>query len=86
MNNWVVYILECKDKTFYTGITNNLERRLHQHENGTGAKYTKGRGPFKVIYQTECKDRSDASVKESYIKAMSKQEKIKLIELSDFSK
>ena len=78
MSNWIVYILECKDKTLYTGITNNIERRLSQHETGTGAKYTKGRGPFQVVYTENCKDRSEASRRESEIKQLSKREKLNI--------
>ena len=78
MEPWTVYILECKDKTLYTGITNNLERRIAQHENGTGAKYTKGRGPFKLIYQETCKNRALASKREYEIKQLDKQDKLNL--------
>ena len=49
--SWTVYILRCGDKTLYTGITNNLEARLEKHSCGTGAKYTRGRGPFKILFQ-----------------------------------
>lgn len=79
MSDWFVYILECKDKTLYTGITNNLERRLSQHENGTGAKYTKGRGPFKLIYKEQYPDRSQASIREAEIKQLNRSDKNKLI-------
>lgn len=48
--SWIVYILECADKSLYTGITKNLEHRLQAHGNGKGAKYTRGRGPFSVLY------------------------------------
>jgi predicted GIY-YIG superfamily endonuclease len=48
--SWIVYILECGDKSLYTGITKNLEHRLQAHANGKGAKYTRGRGPFSVLY------------------------------------
>jgi putative endonuclease len=48
--SWIVYILECADKTLYTGITKNLEHRLQAHAHGKGAKYTRGRGPFSVLY------------------------------------
>ena len=78
MEQWIVYILECKDKTLYTGITNNLERRIAQHEGGTGAKYTKGRGPFKLIYQEACENRALASKREYKIKQLDKSDKIKL--------
>ena len=49
MQNYV-YILECKDGTLYTGWTNHLEKRIEAHNLGKGAKYTKGRGPVKLVY------------------------------------
>lgn len=79
MDEWKVYILECKDKTLYTGITNNLQRRILQHESGQGAKYTKGRGPFRVIYTESCDDKSMALRREHQIKQLTKQEKLDLI-------
>lgn len=75
---WVVYILKCADKTLYTGITNDLEQRLARHADGTGAKYTKGRGPFIVAYLEAHPDRSAASRREIQIKALSKSEKLEL--------
>ena len=79
-NFWCVYILRCSDGTYYTGITNNIKKRLHNHENNKGAKYTKGRGPFILVYQDKCKDRSEASQKECVIKKLSLTEKICLID------
>lgn len=76
--NWVIYILECADGTLYTGITNNLENRIMAHESGTGAKYTKGRGPFKLIYQEACDTRSEASKREIFIKRLSRHKKLEL--------
>ena len=52
--HWTVYMLECADKTLYTGITNDLDRRMAEHEAGKGARYTKGRGPFRLVYQETC--------------------------------
>lgn len=75
---WVVYILECADGTLYTGITTDLERRISEHENGTGAKYTKGRGPFKLFYSESHKNRSEASKRELYIKALDRESKLSL--------
>ena len=49
--HWTVYMLECADKTLYTGITNDLDRRMAEHAAGKGARYTKGRGPFRLVYQ-----------------------------------
>jgi len=73
---WTVYIIKCSDDTLYTGITNNLERRLQQHNNGTGAKYTKGRGPVSLVKSFECADRSEASKLEYQIKQLSREEKL----------
>lgn len=70
--SWVVYILKCGDETLYTGITNDLPRRLAAHETGKGAKYTKGRGPFELIHQEQHDTRSDASKRELIIKRLSK--------------
>ena len=76
---WVVYILKCADDTLYTGITNDLDARVAAHSEGTGAKYTKGRGPFEIVYHEECGDRSQASAREFAIKKLSRAEKVKLI-------
>jgi len=82
MNYWTVYILECADRTLYTGITNDLDRRLQQHEAGTGARYTRGRGPFEVRYTEQCPGRSEASKREIEIKGMSRKQKLILIKKS----
>lgn len=78
MSEWVVYILKCNDKSLYTGITNNLDRRIAQHEAGKGAKYTKGRGPFLLVYAEYFHSRANASKRERFIKSLTKQEKLKL--------
>lgn len=75
MKNWTLYILECSDGTFYTGITNDLPARLAAHEAGTGAKYTRGRGPFVLRYSEDCEDRAQASRREMEIKKLSRAEK-----------
>lgn len=77
---WIVYILECADGSFYTGITPDLEARLRKHENGTGAKYTRGRGPYRVVLTERAASRSEASKREAAIKAMTRQDKKALIE------
>lgn len=77
---WFVYILECSDNTLYTGITNDLEKRLDQHNNGQGAaKYTRARRPVKYVYNEKCKNRSDATKREMAIKRLSRVEKLDLI-------
>ena len=75
---WTVYILECADATLYTGISNNMAERLEKHANGTGAKYTRGRGPYKVVYQETFKSRGDATKREIAIKALGRAEKLSL--------
>jgi putative endonuclease len=77
--NWVVYMLECKDNSIYTGIAKNLEDRLSKHKSGNGAKYLRGRLPIKLMYKEFFKNRSDATKREIFIKKMNKQEKIFLI-------
>lgn len=83
--SWTVYILRCGDDTLYTGITNNLEARVVKHEQGAGAKYTKGRGPFQVIYQEEYPDRGEATRRELQIKDLSREDKLKLVQTGPFS-
>ena len=73
--NWVVYMLECADKSLYTGITTNLERRLAEHAAGKGAKYTRGRGPFRLVYSETCAGRAEATRREAAIKLMDKAQK-----------
>ncbi|MHB8131932.1 MAG: GIY-YIG nuclease family protein [Mobilitalea sp.] len=81
MNSYYVYILECSDKTLYTGWTNNIEKRIEEHNNGrNGAKYTRGRRPAKVVYVETCPSLSDALKRESLIKQLSRKQKLSLIE------
>ncbi len=77
---WKVYILECADTTFYTGITVDVDRRLEEH-NGSKvwAKYTKMRRPVKLIYVCEFETRSEASKEEYRIKRLSRKQKENLI-------
>ena len=77
---WVLYILSCADGTFYTGITNDLSARLQKHKDGTGAKYTKGRGPFQIVYREQQDSRSTALKRELAVKALSRTAKQALIQ------
>ena len=76
--DWVVYILECADQSLYTGITNNIDHRINEHENGTGAKYTRGRAPFKLLYTETHSSRSKASKREIEIKSFDRRTKLQL--------
>ncbi len=75
---WIVYILQCVDMTLYTGITNDLNARLYKHANGTGAKYTRGRGPYIVIYTENCPSKNHALKREAEIKRLTRNEKLVL--------
>ena len=75
-----VYILRCRDGTLYTGITDDLDRRLRAHNAGTGAKYTRGRGPVELVYREEQPDRSAALRREWAIKRLTRHEKLALIQ------
>lgn len=74
-NKWYLYILQCGDGSFYTGITTDVEKRLEMHRSGKGAKYTKGRGPLKIVYQELCGTHSDALKRELAVKKLSRKEK-----------
>ncbi|WP_106495623.1 GIY-YIG nuclease family protein [Lentibacillus sp. Marseille-P4043] len=75
----VVYMLKCKDDTLYTGYTNNLEKRLHMHESGKGAKYTRGRGPFQVELIEKFETKEEAMKREYAIKKLPRHDKEHLI-------
>lgn len=77
--------MECNDRSLYTGITNNLEKRIKTHLSGKGAKYLRGRLPIKLVYKEELLDRSKASRREIEIKKLNKREKQLLIDLCDFN-
>lgn len=77
--SWQVYILKCKDGVFYTGITNDLERRLKQHNSGNGCRFTRCRIPVKLAYKEKCAGRSEALKREARIKKFARREKLRLI-------
>lgn len=79
-SSWSVYILRCADGTLYTGIAPDVEKRLQKHNEGKGAKYTRGRTPVELVYREELPDRSEASRREYQIKQLSRGEKLLLIE------
>ena len=75
-----IYILECSDKTLYTGYTNDLENRLKAHNEGKGAKYTKSRLPVKMVYSETFDDKKEAMSREWFIKhRLTREEKLELI-------
>lgn len=72
------YIVECKDGTLYTGWTNNLEKRIRDHNAGKGAKYTKSRRPVVLVYYEEFKTKEEAMKREYAIKRLKRKEKLQL--------
>jgi len=72
---WLVYILRCKDGSFYTGITSDLTKRLPAHQNGMASRYTRSRLPVKLVYLESAANRSAATKRELMIKRMSRSRK-----------
>ncbi len=83
---WFVYILRCADGTLYTGMTDDVPRRVEVHNSGKGAKYTRGRLPVEAVYWAECESHSAALKREFAIKQLTRQEKIDLIENGNLPK
>lgn len=77
--HWWVYIIECSDTTYYTGITPNIEQRLQKHNSGKGASYTRGRGPVKLVYSKKFLTHAQAAQKECTIKKLTRQQKYDII-------
>lgn len=75
----MLYILECSDGTFYTGITNDMDRRFSQHNTGKAARYTRGRRPVRLRYYEHCTTRSRALVREAEIKRLTRAAKYRLM-------
>lgn len=80
---YYVYILLCKDGSYYTGCAKDVKRRVEQHKKGRGARYTRIREPEKVVYVEKLESRSKAMQREREIKALSHNEKQQLADLFD---
>ena len=78
--SWWVYILLCADGTLYTGMTDDIPRRLRAHNTGRGAKYTRGRRPVLLVYRERCASRSQALRREAALKRLSRSQKWDLIQ------
>ena len=71
----VTYILKCKDDSLYTGWTNDIVHRLKMHNEGKGAKYTRGRGPVELVYLEEFETKQEAMSREAKIKRLTRKRK-----------
>ncbi len=76
---YFVYLVRCRDGSLYCGMTNDLQKRIAAHNNGTGAKYTKARRPVELVYSEELPSRSDALKREYAVKQLTRIEKDALI-------
>jgi putative endonuclease len=76
---WSLYILKCRDGSFYTGITNNLERRFKMHQAGKASRYTRSHGPVEMLYSEACGDRSSALIRECEVKEWPRAKKAAMI-------
>ena len=74
--SWYVYLLECHDGTYYCGTTTDLERRIEEHNQGVGAKYTRGRTPVTLVASRRCLNRSAACRLEAWVKSLPKSKKL----------
>jgi putative endonuclease len=76
---WTVYLLRCRDGSLYTGITNDLPKRLLRHKAGTASAYTRSRLPVRLVYQERQPDRSAALRREAAVRRLSRGEKLALV-------
>ncbi len=76
---WVVYVLRCRTGQLYTGCTTDLERRVREHNSGTGSRFTRSRLPVTVVYKEQQGSRSEALRRERAIKGMRRSEKLLLV-------
>jgi len=79
ITNWYVYILHCKDRTFYTGITSNINRRLKEHQDGRGGRYTGLSEADRIVYWERHNTKEKALIREKQIKGWRREKKLNLI-------
>lgn len=77
-DHWV-YVVECADESYYTGYTTDVERRVEEHNQGEGAKYTRGRTPVQLVYSEGFESKAAAMSREHEIKTLSRAEKASLV-------
>lgn len=78
---WFVYILLCNDSSLYTGISDDPEKRLVEHKNGKGGRYTRSHRPVRIIYRENCKNKGEALKREFEIKSWTRGKKIRDLKL-----
>ena len=78
--SWCVYLLECGDGTLYCGVTNRLDERLAAHAAGRGARYTRGRGPVRLVWREAAESKGAALRREAAVKRLSRARKLALVD------
>lgn len=78
------YMLKCKDESFYTGWTNDIQKRIRQHRQGKGAKYTRGRNPLELVYLEFYENKEEAMKREAQIKKLNRREKEELLKKDEW--
>ncbi|MEI8175404.1 MAG: GIY-YIG nuclease family protein [Candidatus Omnitrophota bacterium] len=76
---WVVYIAQCSDTTFYTGVAKDVAKRIRAHNTTSQCRYTRARKPVTLIYQEMCSDHAAARKREAAIKRLDREEKLAVI-------
>ena len=77
---WSAYIIQCRDDRLYTGISNDVEKRVKAHNSGRGCRFTSYRYPVKLVYQEECGTKSSARKRELQIQSYKRSRKLELLE------
>lgn len=80
------YMVQCADGTLYTGWTNDIEKRMESHNNGTGAKYTRSRTPVELVYLEESATKQEAMSREFHIKKLTRRKKEELIAMAKLAR
>ena len=81
-DTWCVYVLNCRGNYLYIGLTNNIDRRLKDHERGRGSKFVRSKLPFELLKIIPCKNASEARSLESTLKRLNRSKKIELLDLT----
>ena len=79
--DWCVYVLKCSNNALYVGVTNNIERRLNEHEQGRGSKFVRSWRPFELVKTVSCQNAGEARSLEYHLKKLTRKKKIEVLEL-----
>jgi predicted GIY-YIG superfamily endonuclease/ribonuclease HI len=81
--NWCVYVLKCSNNSYYIGLTNNLDRRLAEHERGRGSKFVRSWRPFELVKTITCRNAGEARSLENHLKRLTRSKKIEVLDLGN---